>query len=201
MAVALVVACCALVVMVRLLDDGERRSPRPEAAADRASASPRAATATDPCTRPDAEFRPTRITVPGVVRDAEVRPYPRDAAGVPGVPPVADKHVVAWDRGGVRAGAAEGRVLLNTHTWPDGSALGNALLRGLHRGDRVVLGGGVEAACYRVAKRVEVPAADGYPGWDAADGPHQVVIVVCSGDRLGPGQWTHRTLWFATPVS
>jgi len=27
-----------------------------------------------------------------------------------------------------------------------------------------------------------------------------VVIVVCSGERLGPGDWTHRTLWFASPV-
>ena len=64
---------------------------------------------------------------------------PRDAQGIPGVPPLtsAGKAVFAWDRQqGIRPGAARGNVLLNAHTWPDGSALGNRLLDGLRTGGR-----------------------------------------------------------------
>ncbi|WP_364516193.1 class F sortase [Nocardioides sp. LML1-1-1.1] len=145
-------------------------------------------------------FVPTSITLPGVVRRAEVLAVPRDAAGVVGVPPVADKRVFAWDRGGVEPGSRQGHVLLNTHTWPDGSAMGNTLLDRLRVGGELRLARPGKVACYRVSKRVEVRAEDGYPGWSATEGPSQVVIVVCSGQRLGPGRWTHRTLWFADPV-
>jgi len=31
-------------------------------------------------------------------------------------------------------------------------------------------------------------------------GQPQLAIIVCSGQRLGPGVWTRRTLWFASPV-
>ncbi len=162
-------------------------------------------TPTDPCLTPaTAGFVPTAITVEGIARKARVLALPRDSAGVVGVPPVSDKTAFAWDRGGVEPGSAEGHVLLNTHTWPDGSAMGNRLLRGLAVGGRLVLSTGEgtakQVACYTVTDRVEVRLSDGYPGWDANDGPPQVVIVVCSGKRLGPGNWTHRTLWFASPV-
>ncbi|HWI43561.1 MAG TPA: hypothetical protein VNS81_08055 [Nocardioides sp.] len=156
----------------------------------------------DPCDRQSARpFVPRTITLPGVVRRARVLAVPRDARGVLGVPPVATKDVVGWDLGGVRPGDPHGHVLLDAHTWPDGSALGNALLRSLRRDGTILLRGvGGQRACYRVAKRVEVPVEAGYPGWERADGPPRVVIVVCSGRRLGPGHWTHRTLWFAEPV-
>lgn len=146
-------------------------------------------------------FVPTRLSVPGVVRKAAVIGVPRDGAGVVGVLPHADNQNFAWDLGGVEPGSPEGHVLLNTHTWPNGTAMGNRLLDGLQVGDELRLTGEDGAfACYRVGERVEVPADEGYPGWAAQDGPPQVVIVVCSGQRLGPGQWTHRTLWFADPV-
>lgn len=156
----------------------------------------------DPCARPATTgFAPTAVTVPGIVRRARVLALPRDAAGVPGVPPVSDKLSFAWDRGGVEPGSTEGHVLLNTHTWPDGTALGNRLLSGLEVGGRLVLRAGKQAACYTVTERTEVLASAGYPGWDAVDGPPAVVIVVCSGKRLGPANWTHRTLWFASPAT
>lgn len=163
---------------------------------------PAPAAAPDSCAdRASGGFVPTGISVDGVVRAAEVRALPRDADGVVGVPPVLDKEVFAWDLDGVRPGSRQGHVLLNTHTWPDGSAMGNRLLRDLRVGDGLRLTGAGVAECYRVTRRVEVREEDGYPGWSAEDGPPQVVIVVCSGDRLGAGRWTHRTLWFATPVT
>lgn len=146
-------------------------------------------------------FRPRRVTVEGIVDDAEVRALPRDDSNVPGVPPISDKQVFAWDRPGVRPGAPRGNVLLNAHTWPDGSAVGNAMLRGLGKGDRIVLRSGDSRLCYEVTRQVEVRAADGYPPYYESDGPPQLAIVVCSGERTGPGEWSHRTLWFASPVA
>jgi hypothetical protein len=106
----------------------------------------------------------------------------------------------AWDRAqGVRPGDTKGNVLLNTHTWPDGSALGNRLLAGLHEGDRIVVHGDRSRLCYRVTARVEVPAARGMPRYYRVDGRPQLAIVVCSGRRLAPGVWDHRTVWFASP--
>ena len=37
------------------------------------------------------------------------------------------------------------------------------------------------------------------PRYSVTDGPPQLAIVVCSGRRLGPGVWTKRTVWFASP--
>lgn len=150
--------------------------------------------------QPGGGFVPTRVGVEGVVRGAEVMGVPRDEAGIPGVPPVERKDVFAWDLGGVEPGSRRGHVLLNAHTWPDGSALGNHLLDGLQVGDRIELSRRGRLACYRVTERVEVAVEDGYPGWTTEEGPPQVVIVVCSGVRRGPGDWSHRTLWFADLV-
>lgn len=156
----------------------------------------------DPCaTQARTGFVPTTVSVEGVTRRADVLGLPRDGAGVPGVPPVNDKDAFAWDLGGIEPGSSEGHVLLNTHTWPDGSAMGNHLLDALEVGDELRLGRPGKVACYEVTERVEVRAEDGYPGWSATDGPPQVVIVVCSGERRGPGNWSHRTLWFASPVA
>ena len=147
-------------------------------------------------------FAPQRITVAGVTRSAGVVAPPREADGVPGAPPLtsAGKTVFAWDRvQGIRPGDPAGNVLLNAHTWPDGSALGNRLLAGLHRGDRIVVLGAHARLCYRVTERVEVLASRGLAGYYAKTGPPQLAIVVCSGRRLGPGVWEKRTVWFASP--
>jgi hypothetical protein len=147
-------------------------------------------------------FRPRTIAVPGITKTADVVTPPRDAKGVPGVPPLTSrgKSVFAWDREqGIRPGDLAGNVLLNAHTWPDGSALGNRLLAGLQRGDRIVVLGANKRLCYRVTERVEVPAERGMPLYYSTDGPPQLAIVVCSGRRLSPGVWTKRTVWFASP--
>ena len=148
-------------------------------------------------------FRPRAVSVPGVTRRSSIVTPPRDANGIPGVPPLTDagKRLFAWDRAqGIRPGDPAGNVLLNAHTWPDGSALGNRLLAHLHRGDRVVVQGAKVRLCYRVTERVEVLAAQGLPRYYTKDGPPQLAILVCSGRRLGPGNWEKRTVWFARPV-
>ncbi len=152
-----------------------------------------------PVTHP---FRPRTIDVPGVARAITVVTPPRLADGVPGAPPLttAGKRLFAWDRQqGISPGDPKGNVLLNAHTWPDGSALGNQLLAGLQTGDRIVVAGSKQRLCYRVTERVEVLATDGLARYYDTDGPPQLAIVVCSGRRTGPGVWTHRTVWFASP--
>jgi len=154
------------------------------------------------CDQVSQAFDPHTITVPGVTRRASVVTPPRDAEGVPGVPPLTDagKAVFAWDREqGTRPGDPAGNVLLNAHTWPDGSALGNRLLAGLQRGDRIVVLGTDARLCYRVTERVEVPAGQNMPRYYALEGAPQLAILVCSGRRLGPGVWEKRTVWFASP--
>jgi hypothetical protein len=149
-------------------------------------------------------FDPHTITVPGVARGVSVITPPRDADGVPGVAPLtsAGKSVFAWDRAqGIRPGDPAGNVLLNAHTWPDGSALGNRLLAGLHRGDRIVVRGTDTRLCYRVTERVQVLAEKGLPRYYSRDGRPQLAIVVCSGRHLGPGEWAKRTVWFASPAA
>lgn len=164
---------------------------------------PKPSTAASPsCAKVTHAFRPRRITVPGVTQAARVLAPPREADGVPGAPPLtrSGKSAFAWDRQqGTRPGDAVGNVLLNAHTWPDGSALGNRLLARLKRGDRIIVLGATERLCYRVTERVEVPAEPGMPRYYTRDGPPQLAIVVCSGRRLGPGVWTKRTVWFAAP--
>lgn len=149
-------------------------------------------------------FRPVSATATDATADAQVLALPRDADGVPGVPPLTSsgKNAFAWDQPpGTQPGSRRGNVLLNAHTWPDGTALGNRLLAGLDKGEQVVLRGARgEQLCYRVTDRVEVRADQPFPRYYRDTGRPQVAIVVCSGQRLGPGNWTHRTVWFARPA-
>jgi len=142
---------------------------------------------------------PMRIAIPNVTRGATVLALGRDANGIPGVPPVSDSGKLAfgWDAPGLRPGVAAGNAIMTAHTYPDGSALGNHLLAGLQEGDRMtVFGPGKEQLCYRVFDRVEIPFnASGERFYDNV-GPHDLVFIVCSGTRLGPGEWTHRTIWY-----
>jgi hypothetical protein len=147
-------------------------------------------------------FKPQTITVPGVAKRVSVVTPPRDELGVPGTPPLTNrgKSVFAWDREqGILPGDPAGNVLLNAHTWPDGTALGNRLLARLDVGDRIVVRGLDERLCYRVTERVEVPGDKDMPRYYETAGPPQLAILVCSGRRLGPGVWEKRTVWFASP--
>jgi len=179
-------------------------SPTPSSAATPDSPPPSSAPPARPrpCTDPATKaFTPTTISIPGVTTGAHVLAIGMDAQGVPGTPPISDegKTEFAWVPN-IAPGMSTGNVLLNAHTWPDGTALGNHLLAGLQEGGRLVVHGrGGAELCYRVTERREVDAAASVPDYFAVEGPPQLAIVVCSGTRLGPGNWTERTLWFASP--
>lgn len=148
--------------------------------------------------------------VPKSVHIADVGTVPvvalnRDREGVPGSPPTNNRGrgQMAFDLdSGIRPGADRGNALLNAHTFPDGRALGNALLSELEEGDRIQVRGTNRFLCYRVTDRIEVRADDrsARRRYYSKKGAPQIALVVCSGKRLGPGNWTHRTMWFAKPV-
>jgi hypothetical protein len=179
---------------------GSTSSAPPTSSAPATTTAPAKQAPRPQCDKRAAPFTPQRITVPGVTRGATVISPPRDSGNVPGTPPLttAGKSMFAWDDS-IAPGADAGNVLLNAHTWPDGTALGNHLLAGLQQGDRVVVIGDSARLCYRVTERVEVLASKGLPRYYDTDGPPQIAIVVCSGRRLGPGDWEKRTVWFASP--
>ena len=206
LAVALAVAVVAGLVVWVLAAPGQDKSPAQSAlpsAEPTTTLSPKPRAVGSGCpTRAKRAFAPQKISVPGITGPTPVITPPRDAAGIPGIPPLSSdgKAVFAWDREqGIRPGDRRGNVLLNAHTWPDGSALGNQLLRSLDRGDRIRVQGAKTQLCYRVTERVEVLAEDGLPRYYAKNGRPQLAIVVCSGRRLGPGVWEKRTIWFASP--
>lgn len=159
---------------------------------------------------PDVEraFRPARVTIPGVVGSTRVLALGRDRNGAPRTPPLtaAGRWQLAWDRAsGVRPGGRYGVVRLNAHTYPRsgayGSALGNRLLGRLHRGDRIVVtGADGQRLCYSVVRRTQVRAGRPLLRYYADSGPARLAVLVCSGKRRGPGDWSHRTIWFARPV-
>jgi hypothetical protein len=152
-----------------------------------------------PATRP---FVPTRITVPHVTTNAEVLALPRDANNVPQAPPISStgKTQFAWDAPTIKPGEPKGNVLLNAHTWPDGTALGNHLLDNVQIGHTIIVRGqGGAELCYTVTKRDVIVAQHGSWEYYEKNGPPQLALIVCSPPRLGPGNWLHRTIWYASP--
>ena len=208
---AAVVAALILLVWVLLrphpLEDATRTvgpPPKPQDVVAGTVLNPR------PCYRPATEpFRPTQITVPGVTRDATVLALHRDAENVPGAPPISDtgKTQFAWSiPPDPMPGDPKGNVLLNAHTWPDDSALGNKLLDNLEIGGRIIVHGigkhgQPETLCYQVTKRQVIVASDGSFEYYERNGPPQLALIVCSPPRLGPGNWLHRTIWYASPLA
>ena len=158
------------------------------------------------CQAPEHPFKPTSIAIAHVVGPTRVLALGRDRNGVPRPPPLTQKGKWAfgWDKS-LRAGSRRGVVRLTAHTYPrDGShgqALGNRLLTKLRVGATLVVTGGNQRMCYRVAQRMSVRAAQSVPAYYDSSGRPLLAILVCSGIRRGPGDWSHRTIWFAEPVA
>jgi hypothetical protein len=169
-----------------------------------AQAAPRRAAATRPCqTSVGKAIRPTSAVISALGKTYRVVRVARGRDGSIGTPPLTrrGKTLVGWDPHD-RPGNGRGSVVLDAHTWPDGSALGNALLRHLRKGSTVLLSNkNGRAVCYRITKRHSYPRAH-LPRHQMfrTGGKEQLVIVVCSGRRLGPENWLRRTVWWGEPI-
>jgi hypothetical protein len=168
-------------------------------------------------TPPAKPFVPTRISIKKVATDAPVIALGRDSNNVPQAPAVSSvgKSQFAWDDPtltpssmrnpdrlpGAVPGSPQGNVLINTHTWPDGTAFGNHLLDHLQVGGRIILRGKHAELCYKVTRRFVIKAIDGSVDYYVQDGPPQLALIVCSPPRLGPGNWENRTIWLASPIT
>lgn len=191
------VTLAGVVLGVAIATSGTAPAASPAVAGEAARASA--------CRPADRAFAPTSLTIPGVVGRTKVLALGRDSRGVPRTPPLtsAGKWQVAWDRSRIRPGSRHGVVRLSAHTYPAfaGTALGNRLLDALRLGDRIdVAGPRGERLCYRVTRRVTVRAEQSAPAFYATGGPPRLAILVCSGVRRGPGDWSHRTIWYAIPL-
>lgn len=161
------------------------------------------------CHRTSQPFAPTRLAVDRVLAPTRVLARREDPEGVPLPPPLTErgKWQLAWDRAsGVRPGDSAGVVRLTAHTYPFGSprppALGNLLLDRLRPGAVIVVSGADgEQLCYRVTRRRKVRSTSTLAGFYDTAGAPRLAILVCSGTRRGPGDWSHRTVWWAEPMS
>lgn len=179
----------------------------PKAASVESPATPRAMSPrARRCGPVDRAFTPRTVEIPGVVDAARVLALGRDRRGVPRTPPLTarGKWQFAWDRdSGNRPGGPRGVIRLNAHTYPAsaGTALGNRLLAGLRTGAVVrVVGANDQRLCYRVTKRVSIRAEQSSAAYFDDWGRSRLGILVCSGKRRGPGDWSERTIWYAAPV-
>lgn len=174
------------------------------AAGSAGSAPPVASAKKAGCVDSGKKFRPTALGIPGVSKRRTVLALGRDSRNVPKAPPLSEsgKRQYAWDtQDKIKAGARHGVAKLNAHTYPDGSAIGNDLIRELYEGDRIVARGrNGQQRCYDVIARVQIPSEKRYKRYYRTVGPHRLAIAVCSGVRRGPGDWSHRTVWFAKLV-
>lgn len=171
-------------------------SPPPAQAATAAAAQ---------CASTRGSFVPTQATIAHVGR-VHVVSVGNAPDGSMGTPPLTDagKKWLAWYNRSSKPGSGRGGVATDAHTWPDGSALGNALLRSLHRGDSIALTDSRgHRTCYRVTSRTQYPRS-ATPMRTIVHGTghgQTLSIVVCSGQRLGPGNWTDRTVWIAQAIT
>lgn len=164
---------------------------------------PQLATLNDPCAGgAQAPFTPTSITVGAVAADLPVIALGRDGNNIPSTPPVSAKMTVAWDKPGIAPGSPAGSAIFNAHTWPNGTALGNYMLDGLHEGDvfTVKADDGTKL-CYRIDKRFTDTDRHVPDGFYDKTGPHKLAFIVCAPPRLGPGHWAHREYWYASPIT
>ncbi len=205
------------------MSSGERRTPRFRialaagvvlgGAVTSSGTTPWVATAhaevarTKTCPQVDRQFTPRSLAIPQVIGRTRVLALGRDRRGVPRPPPLTDrgKWQFAWDKDSrIRPGGRRGVVRLTAHTYPRfaGLALGNRLVAQLHRrAVLVVTGSHGQRLCYKVVRRESVRAERSLSSYYSSTGPSRLAILVCSGKRRGPGDWSHRTIWYAVPMS
>lgn len=130
-----------------------------------------------------------------------------DSSGAAAAPPKNDPSGVAWFNKGPRPGSAQGKVVLSTHTYHRGGALGNELYDSsnkLRKGAVIRLADSSgTTVCYRFERSTKVTVADYDPDstilYDNAGAP-MLAIVICWDYNKDTSDWASRIIFYGTPV-
>ena len=180
-----------------------RPSPPPAAASESTPQAGRSAPAIasgEPC-------RPVRFALPDLAIDASVVTLALTADGDLGTPNDQDKTSAGWFPS-VLAGTGRGTVLMDGHTYHDGSAIFPLTFK-----EQVQVGMKITLSCadghafsYRISQRVVDLSPTSYPPFVtstklyAADGPPQLVMITCTDYLPAQRVWANRAVVIATPL-
>ncbi|GAA2181984.1 hypothetical protein GCM10009785_19290 [Brooklawnia cerclae] len=129
----------------------------------------------------------------------------QDGSSAAAAPPNNESHTVAWFNEGPKVGSDMGKVVLSSHTFRFGGALGNELNDGLLDVGDVVLITGSDGSniCYRYSSSLHVIEADYDPHSDIVydyTGAPQFALVVCS-DYDSAGNALGRMIYYGDLMS
>ncbi|MCU1537847.1 MAG: peptidase sortase [Humibacillus sp.] len=125
-----------------------------------------------------------------------------------GVPSESERASAGWYPS-VLAGAAQGTVLMDGHTYRDGSAIFTTdSPRQAHVGMMMQVACSDDSVVsYRLSELHLDLSPDDYPDFVsrrhlyAAEGPAQLVVVTCTDWNSLTREWDHRAVLIATPVN
>jgi hypothetical protein len=161
-----------------------------------------------PAPPPQSPCQPTRFTLSDLGIDASVVRLGLTPEGDLGTPRDADKKRAGWFPS-VLAGSPRGTVLMDGHTYHDGSALFSmSFERQVRTGMVMTLSCPAGAVFrYRIAEVVLDLSPAGFTAFVekrslyAADGPAQLVMITCTDYDVARRVWAHRAVLVATPIT
>lgn len=220
--IALIIAAIAVIFIQRNKNGDSASGPTasggsasavyPSVDSSNASAAPAAsATKKGPvpagCMKQPKPIVPVKYSIDNLKVSAKVLSRGLDKTGAAGAPPRDDPSSMAWFSKGPKVGSDKGNVILTSHTYHIGEALGNRLYskdNGIKPGDIIRLSDkSGNTVCYRYSHNVKVWVKDYDPNSTILyndNGPAQAVIVVCWDYVKGKGHES-RILFYADPVA
>lgn len=129
----------------------------------------------------------------------------QDGDGAAAAPPGDEGYTIAWFNEGPKVGSEIGKVVLSSHTFQFGGALGNDLNDGLlSDGDIFLISDAAgNSACYRYSGSLHIMVNDYDPDSDIVydySGAPQLALVVCSDYTLA-GEALGRIIYYADLIA
>ncbi len=151
--------------------------------------------------------RPVRLAMAELGVDASVVTLSLTPEGDLGTPSDQDKTSAGWFPS-VLAGAARGTVLMDGHTYHDGSAIFRPTFKQQVRAGMVMRLSCSDghAFSYRIAEVALDVSPDAFPSFVAkralyaSDGPPQLVMITCTDYNASRRVWDNRAILIATPI-
>lgn len=149
---------------------------------------------------------PVLMTLVTQEREMPVISVGLDESGLAAAAPPNDEgYTIAWYNKGPKVGSDMGKVVLSSHTFQFGGALGNELNEGLLEiGDVIKIADEMgNTACYRYSGNAHIMVADYDPYSDIVydyEGRPQIAVVVCS-DYTITGEALGRVIYYGDLIS